>query len=254
MYHNSGGLYRPEFERDNCGFGLIAQMDGEPSHWLIKTAISALARLTHRGAVAADGKTGDGCGLLMAMPDAFMRRVASEKGYTLDQQFATGLVFLNRDESQKSAAQDILNKALTDEGLTVVGWRVLPTDESALGEQAKASVPDIQQVFVNAAEGIDQNLFERKLFLARRRAEKEIWETIDENFYIPSLSSKVILYKGLVMPEYLPDFYKDLNDEEIASSLCLFHQRFSTNTLPQWRLAQPFRYCLLYTSPSPRDA
>ena len=241
MYHNSGGLYRPEFEKDNCGFGLIAQMDGKPSHWLISTAISALARLTHRGAVAADGKTGDGCGLLMAMPDAFMRRAASEKGYELGELFATGLVFLSRDAQQSSASQEALNKELVAEGLIVNGWRVLPTDESALGEQAKASVPDIQQVFISAPEGLELNEFERKLFLARRRAEKHILEN-DENFYIPSLSSKVILYKGLVMPEYLPLFYKDLNEDDIASSLCLFHQRFSTNTLPQWRLAQPFRY------------
>lgn len=241
MYHNIGGLYRPEFEKDNCGFGLIAQMDGEPSHWLISTAISALARLTHRGAVAADGKTGDGCGLLMAMPDAFMRRAASEQGYTLAQTFATGLVFLARDVEQQHAAQATLNKELEAEGLLVMGWRVLPTDTSTLGEQAKVSVPEIQQVFVNAPDGIEANEFERRLFLARRRAEKQILEN-DENFYIPSLSSKVILYKGLVMPEYLPDFYKDLNEKDIASSLCLFHQRFSTNTLPQWRLAQPFRY------------
>ena len=241
MYHNTGGLYRPEFERDNCGFGLIAQMDGEPSHWLINTAISALARLTHRGAVAADGKTGDGCGLLMAMPEAFMRGAASQQGYELSEKFATGLVFLSHDATQQEFAQSTLDEELVAEGLIVAGWRTLPTDESALGEQAKNSVPLIRQVFVNVEDGIEQNDFERKLFLARRRAEKKILEK-DENFYIPSLSSKVILYKGLVMPEYLPVFYKDLNDEGLASSLCLFHQRFSTNTLPQWRLAQPFRY------------
>jgi len=141
---------------------------------------------------------------------------------------------------QKSL-QQALDEELVAEGLIVAGWRTLPTDESALGEQAKNSVPLIRQVFVNVEDSIEQNDFERKLFLARRRAEKKIIEK-DENFYIPSLSSKVILYKGLVMPEYLPVFYKDLNDEGLASSLCLFHQRFSTNTLPQWRLAQPFRY------------
>ena len=239
MYHKEGGLYRPEFERDNCGFGLIAQMDGKASHWLIKTAISALARLTHRGAVAADGKTGDGCGILMAMPDSFMRIAAQETGLTLSDDFATGLVFLNAVTSENAKA--VLNSELEAEGLSVAGWRIIPTDESALGEQAKASVPLIEQVFVNSTDGESQNSFERKLFLARRRAEKKIWET-DPDFYIPSLSCKVILYKGLVMPEYLPVFYKDLNDERMESSLCLFHQRFSTNTLPQWRLAQPFRY------------
>lgn len=241
LYHNSGGLYRPEFERDNCGFGLIAQMDGEPSHWLIDTAIGALARLTHRGAVAADGKTGDGCGLLMAMPDVFMRRVSADVGFELGDQYATGLVFLNQDPNAADTARAELNKQIENEGLILAGWRVLPVDDSALGEQAKQSVPQIEQVFINAQEGITQDEFERKLFLARRRAEKVIMEN-DEAFYIPSLSSKIILYKGLVMPEYLPLFYKDLNESDIASSLCLFHQRFSTNTLPQWRLAQPFRY------------
>jgi len=240
-YHSEGGLYRPEFERDNCGFGLIAQMDGKASHWLISTAISALARLTHRGAVAADGKTGDGCGILMAMPDAFMRQAAKECSYHLAADFATGLVFLSNTVQHSELAKSVLNEEIEREGMTVAGWRIVPTEESALGEQAKQSVPAIEQVFVNAAEGDSQNEFERKLFLSRRRAEKRIWET-DFDFYIPSLSSKVILYKGLVMPEYLPLFYTDLNDPEMASSLCLFHQRFSTNTLPQWKLAQPFRY------------
>lgn len=241
MYHSQGGLYRPEFERDNCGFGLIAHMDGEPSHWLIETAISALARLTHRGAVAADGKTGDGCGLLMAMPDSFMRKVAKDSGYELGKLFATGLVFLNKDEALASEAQTFLNNELLAQGLNVHGWRNLPLDESALGEQAKNSLPVIRQIFVGAENELDQQQFERRLFLARRKTEKQI-NTDDESFYIPSLSSKIILYKGLVMPEFLPVFFKDLNDPEIASSVCLFHQRFSTNTLPQWRLAQPFRY------------
>jgi len=239
IYHKPGGLYRPEFERDNCGFGLIAQMDGEPSHWLISTAIGALARLTHRGAVAADGKTGDGCGLLMAMPKAFMRRAADEQALELAKQFGTGLIFLSDDISEQDAAKSRLDAELATEGLVVAGWRELPLDESALGEQAKASRPNIQQIFINSPDGVTENDFERKLFLARRRTEKAVSESV---FYISSLSCKVILYKGLVMPEYLPIFYKDLNEPDMASSLCLFHQRFSTNTLPQWRLAQPFRY------------
>ncbi len=241
LYHGEGGLYRPEFEKDNCGFGLIAQMDGKPSHWLINTAIGALARLTHRGAVAADGKTGDGCGILMSMPESFMRMVAGEAGYALQDDFATGLVFLSHDAVQEKEAKSHLEQQLSAEGLQVAGWRIVPTDSSALGEQAKQSVPNIQQIFVNAPDNETQNGFERKLFLARRRAEKAIWETQPE-FYIPSLSSKIILYKGLVMPAYLPVFYQDLNNEAMESSLCLFHQRFSTNTLPQWKLAQPFRY------------
>jgi len=242
MYHSEGGLYRPEFERDNCGFGLIAQMDGVPSHWLISTAISALARLTHRGAVAADGKTGDGCGLLMAMPTEFMQRAANEQGFDLSKRFASGLVFLENDECKRRAAVDTLSNELTEQGLIIAGWRELPLDESALGEQAKTSRPVIKQLFVNAPALLSEHDFERRLFLARRKAELKIAQTDDNEFYVPSLSCKVILYKGLVMPEYLPVFFKDLNDDDMASSLCLFHQRFSTNTLPQWRLAQPFRY------------
>ena len=241
IHHHSGGLYRPEFERDNCGFGLIAQMDGTPSHHLISTAIGALARLTHRGAVAADGKTGDGCGLLMAMPEAFMRAAAVQQGWQLAPLFATGLVFLHNDPAQATSARHTLDKEMKLMGLTVLGWRSLPTDDDALGEEAKASVPTIEQVFVNAPADISADEFERKLFIARRRAEKII-ATDDAEFYIPSLSSKVILYKGLVMPKYLPVFFKDLRDPQMTSSLCLFHQRFSTNTLPQWCLAQPFRY------------
>ena len=241
MYHNSGGLYRPEFERDNCGFGLIAHMDGKPSHRLINNAINALARLTHRGAVAADGKTGDGCGILMAMPDSFMRGIASESNIKLSKHFATGLVFLSKNKDKKQNAIESLSNALAQNQLSVAGWRELPLDQSALGEQAKASVPAIAQIFVNCHKDLNEHDFERRLFLARRAAEKLI-TTNDEDFYIPSLSCKVILYKGLVMPEYLPVFYQDLQNKAIASSLCLFHQRFSTNTLPQWRLAQPFRY------------
>ena len=241
MYHNAGGLYRPEFERDNCGFGLIAHMDGVPSHWLIKTAISALARLTHRGAVAADGKTGDGCGLLMAMPHEFMRRAAADSDISVAKQFGTGLIFLNRDSELREQAKATLEAEIVKQGMEVAGWRALPLDDSALGEQAKASLPIIEQIYINSPSLLGEHDFERRIFLARRHAEKAIVDA-DPEFYIPSLSCKVVLYKGLVMPEYLPVFFKDLNDEDMASSLCLFHQRFSTNTLPQWRLAQPFRY------------
>ncbi len=242
MYHSKGGLYRPEFEKDNCGFGLIAQMDGVPSHWLISTAISALARLTHRGAVAADGKTGDGCGLLMAMPKDFMHRAAAETGIDLVKRFASGLVFLDRDAVKQNVAIEMLTTELNQQGLIIAGWRDLPLDLSALGEQANQSIPVIKQLFVNAPALLSEHDFERRLFLARRKTELKIAESDDDEFYIPSLSCKVILYKGLVMPEYLPLFFKDLNEDDMASSLCLFHQRFSTNTLPQWRLAQPFRY------------
>ena len=234
-------LYRPEFERDNCGFGLIANMDGQPSHWLLETAISALARLTHRGAVAADGKSGDGCGLLIKPPEAFLRQAASAEGIALDQRFATGCVFLSHDADTASHAKSTLESALAHYGLPAAGWRAVPVDPSACGEQALATLPDIAQVYVNAPADMDEPEFERRLFMARRQAEKAL-EDNDPDFYIPSLSGRVLSYKGLVMPENLPAFYLDLQDPALTTSLAVFHQRFSTNTLPQWRLAQPFRY------------
>ena len=219
----------------------MAQMDGKPSHWLLKTSISALARLTHRGAVAADGKTGDGCGLLLKKPDTFLRAKAAELGYNLADIYAVGMVFLNSDADKAANARKQLETELAKENLGVAGWRVVPVDESACGEEALKSLPQIEQVFVNAAEGMDQTAFDRHLYIARRRTEKAI-ESNDEMFYIPSLSSSVISYKGLVMPAALPVFYKDLNEESFETALAVFHQRFSTNTWPQWRLAQPFRY------------
>jgi glutamate synthase (NADPH/NADH) large chain len=234
-------IYRPEFERDNCGFGLIAHMDGEPSHWLLDTAIGALARLTHRGAVAADGKSGDGCGLLIGKPAAFLETVAAEQGISLADNWATGMLFLNTDPAQADTARQTLEKELRTEGLEVAGWRVVPTNPDACGEEALKTLPQIEQIFVNAPAGMDDTAFARHLYIARRRTEKTI-EPNDPMFYIPSLSASVISYKGLVMPKYLPVFYSDLGDPRMASNMAVFHQRFSTNTWPEWRLAQPFRY------------
>ncbi len=234
------GLYRPEFEKDNCGFGLITQMDNKPSHWLIETAIEALGNLTHRGAIGADGKTGDGCGLLMKKPDGFFRDIANELGFVLSEYYAVGMVFLSQDQKQADANQAIVTAQLVAQKLDVQGWRDVPVDpEAACGEQALGSLPIIRQVFVNAAAGMDNAAFERHLYIARRLSEKAV---LDDAFYIPTLSSQVISYKGLMMPAYLADFYTDLKDKRMETAICVFHQRFSTNTLPQWRLAQPFRY------------
>ncbi len=238
---NTDSLYRAHFDRDSCGFGLIANMDDRPSHWLVQTAIGALRRLTHRGAVAADGKTGDGCGLLLGKPDEFLRHVAAEAGLRLRPLYATGLVFLERDEGLAAGARERLTAELTAAGLQVAGWRVVPTDPSACGEEALRTLPHIEHVFVNAAEGMEADEFERRLFMARRLAEKAALEEDDDSFYIASLSSHTLSYKGMVMPEFLPEFYPDLQDQRLRTSVCVFHQRFSTNTLPQWKLAQPFR-------------
>jgi glutamate synthase (NADPH/NADH) large chain len=236
-----GTLYSPDFEQDSCGFGLIAQLDDLATHKLVATAISSLACMTHRGAVAADGKSGDGCGLLFKKPDGFLRAVASENGFALHDRYAAGLVFLNQDPAKAQHARDLLTRELTGEGLHVAGFRQVPTDNAALGQYALKSLPVIEQLFVNCPDTIDADIFERKLYIARRKVEKAVADT-DTTFYMPTLSGRVISYKGLVMPEYLPVFYPDLNDERFASALAVFHQRFSTNTWPEWRLAQPFRY------------
>ena len=233
------GLYDPAFERDSCGFGLIANLDDMPSHWVVETAISALARLTHRGAVAADGKTGDGCGLLIKFPTSFLRAVGKELGFNLNERFAAGAVFLNQEESRAAQARAAINAAVVELGLEVAGWRAVPIDASACGEQALRTLPRIEQVYVNAPTGMPRGRFNRRLFLARRRAEKRLGEG---DAYIASLSSATISYKGMIMPSALPEFYPDLRDARLETSVCVFHQRFSTNTLPQWRLAQPFRF------------
>ncbi len=233
------GLYAPEFEHDSCGFGLIAQMDGRESHWLVNTAVNSLARLTHRGAVAADGKTGDGCGLLLKKPAEFFAGVADEQGFELPAEYAVGMIFMNQDQARADKARSRLEQELRSESLDIIGWREVPTDPSVCGEEALKTLPRIEQLFVGAPEGLQSDDFERRLFVARRRSEKSV--TQDDTFYVPSLSSRVIAYKGLVMAENLPKFYLDLENNNLSSSLCVFHQRFSTNTWPEWRLAQPFR-------------
>jgi glutamate synthase (NADPH/NADH) large chain len=235
----ANGLFDPTVERDSCGFGLIASLDDMPSHWVVATAIAALARLTHRGAVAADGKTGDGCGRLIKQPTSFFRAVGEELGMLLEKRFAVGTVFLSQAESQAAAAKETIAEAVAAIGLEVAGWREVPTDPSVCGEQALRTLPRIEQLFVNAPADMPRGRFNRRLFLARRRAENRLE---DDSTYIASLSSVTVSYKGMVMPAVLDKFYPDLRDARLESSVCVFHQRFSTNTLPQWRLAQPFRF------------
>ncbi|MGM3425350.1 glutamate synthase large subunit [Pseudomonas benzopyrenica] len=234
------GLFNPDSFKDNCGFGLIAHMQGEPSHDLLETAIEALTCMTHRGGINADGKTGDGCGLLMQKPDAFLRAIAQEQfGAELPEQYAAGVVFFNQDEARAEQARANMNLEIEAAGLTLVGWRKVPIDISVLGELALARLPRIEQVFV-AGPGLDDQQFGVKLFSARRRS--SVRNAEDAEHYICSLSSRVIVYKGLMMPADLAAFYPDLGDPRLATAICVFHQRFSTNTLPKWPLAQPFRY------------
>ncbi|PID47184.1 MAG: glutamate synthase large subunit [Proteobacteria bacterium] len=220
--------------KDNCGFGMLANIDNVPSHENIQDAITALERMIHRGAIAADGKSGDGSGLLCSLPVKFLKKQAHKLGVDLPNQFAVAMTFLTC-ESQKQTIGDICAK----NDLKVVLYRDVPIDTDALGELALQTLPNITQIFVIPSSLIATKRFEALLFLARRDIEKALEG--DDGFYMPTFSNKVIAYKGLVMPTYIRKFYKDLSDKDFKTSFTIFHQRFSTNTLPQWRLAQPFR-------------
>ena len=232
-------LYNQHHEKDNCGFGLIAHIEGQPSHKVVRTAIHGLARMQHRGAILSDGKTGDGCGLLLQKPDRFFRLVAQDAGWRLATNYAVGMLFLSQDEQEAQASRQIVEEELADETLSILGWREVPIDKSVLGEIALSSLPKIEQVFVNAPAGWTKIDLERRLYMVRRRIEKRVQ---DDTFYVCSFSNQVNIYKGLCMPKDLPRFYLDLADIRMETAICLFHQRFSTNTVPRWPLAQPFRH------------
>ncbi|MGJ8521423.1 Glutamate synthase NADPH large chain [Carnimonas sp. R-84981] len=236
------GLYQPSDFRDNCGFGLIAHMEGQQSFELLQSAIGSLACMTHRGGINSDGKTGDGCGLLFSMPKAFMRDIARETlGVELGEQFAVGSLFFSDDDARENHAREVFERELEKRGLILHGWRDVDIDASVCGPIALACLPRIRHLFVGPAEGRESDqLFAVDLFMARRLAEQQLAD--DEEFYVCSLSPKVISYKGLMMPADLPTFYRDLNDARMEASICVFHQRFSTNTAPRWELAQPFRF------------
>ncbi|MFO8045488.1 MAG: glutamate synthase large subunit, partial [Halomonas sp.] len=234
------GLHQPGEFRDNCGFGLIAHMEGRASHQLLTTAIESLTCMTHRGGIAADGKTGDGCGLLLKMPDVFMRQVAQDAlNVELGERFAVGVVFLPDDDVRADKAGDVLEGELRARGLVIRGWRDVPVDPSVCGPMALECLPRIRHLFVEPGKNGSTETFEVDLFMARRLAEQALCDEPD--FYVCSLSAEVVSYKGLVMPVDLPAFYRDLGDERLETAICVFHQRFSTNTAPRWPLAQPFR-------------
>ncbi|HWK55497.1 MAG TPA: glutamate synthase large subunit, partial [Hyphomicrobiales bacterium] len=235
----SAGLYHPDEFRDNCGFGLVAHTEGKASHDLLQTAINSLACMTHRGGIAADGVTGDGCGLLLQKPDAFLRATAQQLfNHRLSDHYGVGMVFLSQDADKAAHARSVLEAELQAQGLPVLGWREVPVDASVCGRLARELMPRIEQLFVDAP-ALDKRELSVKLFVARRKAENRL--EADPDFYVCSLSHSVLSYKGLMMPADLPRFYLDLQDPGVEVAMCTFHQRFSTNTLPRWALAQPFR-------------
>ena len=236
MQSRGTSLYDAAFEHDSCGFGLVAQIDGRASAWVVETAFAALAKLSHRGAVNADGVSGDGCGVLIRRPQAWLRALAKEAGIAIGERFAAGLVFL---DPKNDAASTVLEKHLVEEGVRVAGWREVAVNEDACGPLAAAARPRVRQVFVEAGDGMGDEAFELALFRARRRAETALAD--DAAFYVVTLSAELIGYKAMAAPGRLREVFADLTHPALVADAVLFHQRFSTNTLPQWRLAQPFR-------------
>ncbi|HEC14975.1 MAG TPA: glutamate synthase large subunit [Sedimenticola sp.] len=241
------GLYDPRNEHDACGIGFVADIKGRKSHKIIQDGLTILERLAHRGAVGADPLAGDGAGILIQIPDAFLRAVS---GCELPPagDYAVGMVFLPRHEGSRAECEAIVERFIEAEGQTLLGWRDVPVDNSGLGESVIPSEPFVRQVFIGcgaAGATADQDAFERKLFVIRKQIENAVRDADDlpgkESFYITSMSSRTLLYKGMLLANQVSEFYPDLNDERLVSALALVHQRFSTNTFPTWDLAQPFR-------------
>lgn len=219
---------------------MILNLDNEVSHELVETAIYSLSRLSHRGAIAADGKSGDGCGLSFLKPDHFFRSITREAGHELANNYAVAACFIHPDKSKASHSIAWLEKELRQEELELCFIRDVPVDTEYCGKSALETLPRFVQIFINAPKNWDSDKFERHLYIARRRTELSLKEK-DPSFYVASMSSRMISYKGMILPRNLANFYPDLKNPEFKSSLCLYHQRFSTNTFPEWRLAQPFR-------------
>ena len=241
------GLYDPRHEHDNCGMGFVASMRGEKSHGMIDMGIEVLIRLTHRGASGCDPETGDGAGILIQIPHEFFARESSLLGFTLPEpgSYAVGMVFFPVGKHQRLQCEGIVERIVREEGLSVLGWRDTPCDGDAIGREARATQPYIQQVFLGRPNVWDEDHFERKLYVTRKRIEHEIANADIEDrhfFYIPSLSSRTIVYKGLLLAPQIENFYVELADPAVKSALCVVHQRFSTNTFPSWPLAHPYRY------------
>jgi glutamate synthase (ferredoxin) len=241
------GLYNPANERDACGIGFVANVEGHKSHDIISKGIQILVNLTHRGACGCDPETGDGAGVLIQIPHAFFDRECTRLGFALPPpgEYGIGMVFLPVSPQERVLCEGILEKIVSEEGLSVLGWRDTPIDASSIGRLARGTQPYIEQIFVRSAPGMDQNALERKLYVVRKRAEAEIAKSDlrDKSFfYIPSLSSRTIVYKGLLLAPQIARFYGELSDPEAMSAICLVHQRFSTNTFPTWHLAHPYRY------------
>ncbi len=241
------GLYTAQHEHDACGVGFVAQMKNKASHDIVTMGLKILENLDHRGAVGADAHGGDGCGMLVQLPHAFFAAEASRLGFVLPEpgHYAVGFLFLPRDAGGRALVEEIVAQVVADEGQVLLGWRDVPTDATCLGESIRPSEPACRQVFIGRGTGVtDEATFERRLFILRKVISSTVYKLTDtrtRGFYPVSLSSRTVVYKGLLLATRSAAYYADLRDERFVSALALVHQRFSTNTFPSWSLAHPYR-------------
>jgi glutamate synthase (NADPH/NADH) large chain len=241
------GLYDPANEHDACGVGFVANVKGRKSHEIVCQGLSILENLTHRGAVGADPRAGDGAGILIQIPDAFLRSTCNDLGITLPEpeSYGVGMVFLPQQVATRNHCETLIEQTISEEGQSLLGWRDVPTNNQGLGESVRQVEPVVRQVLIGRGENCTTtDDFERKLFIIRKRVENAVRNCElqgCEYFYVPSMSARTLCYKGMLLANQVNTYYKDLNDERLTSALALVHQRFSTNTFPSWDLAHPFR-------------
>jgi glutamate synthase (NADPH/NADH) large chain len=241
------GLYDPSQEHDSCGVGFVADMHNRKTHAIVEMGLQILLNLDHRGAVGADPKLGDGCGILVQIPHDFFKAECKQLGFDLPAagDYAIGQFFMPRDPETRAKAKAIIDAQMKDEGVVVLGWRDLPVDSSDLGDAVKAVEPFHMQLFIGRGPEVkDHDDFERRIYLARKSASNGIYalENGGREFYSVSVSTRTIVYKGMVLVSQLGSYFLDLKDERFVSAIALVHQRFATNTFPSWRLAHPYRF------------
>src|SRR5215212_1352040 len=237
-------LWDPTYERDSCGVGLVVDIGGQPSREIVERALAGLVNLTHRGGVGADSRTGDGAGVLTQVPFALFDETIAAAGHSdlVPGQLGVAMTFLPTDDDQAAAARQALDDAVRGRGLKPIIWRQVPINPSALGDQAISSMPRREQLLIRRPEGMGEDHFERELFLVRKAADRAAVAAGWSEFFVVSCSARTLIYKAFCLPRDLPLFYLDLQDARFESAIVLFHQRYSTNTLPTWAMAQPFRF------------
>ncbi|MDP6686236.1 MAG: glutamate synthase subunit alpha, partial [Candidatus Omnitrophota bacterium] len=247
MVPKKQGLYDPRFEHDSCGVGFVCNIKGKRSNSIVKQALEVLKNLSHRGAVGADPKTGDGAGILIQIPHEFFIKVASQEEFKLPPlgEYGTGIVFLPVDAKERKFCKNIFERVVKEEGLSLLGWRKVPVDDKEIGLTARESQPCIEQIFIAKGKGVKKGMdFERRLYVVRKVLESKIRDSrLKEKgrFYITNISSRTFSYKGLLQPHQVEKFFLDLQEKNIKSAIGLVHYRYITNTFPTWDLAQPFR-------------